>query len=319
MNMLLGVSMRYIHELDPLAARSPVLKDQGTLSTRTGILWIIATPIGNLEDLSPRAARLLGEVDAVLAEDTRHARILLTHVGVAPQVLSLHEHNEAERVTVVLERLALGQDLALISDAGTPLVSDPGYRLVRAARLQGYRVLPVPGPSAVLAALSVAGLPTDRFVFAGFLPATQAARQERLTHWLQSPMTVVCFESTHRILACADDLAQLAPEREVALSRELTKRFEEHYLGQAQALPEWLQADPQRVRGEWVLVLAPAPDEVSDATCADRLTSDQEQTLRVLLDALPLKQAVQLTCRITGAPRNPVYARAMQLKDAAAP
>lgn len=275
-----------------------------------GRLWVVATPIGNLEDLAPRAQRVLVEVDLVAAEDTRHTGKLLARLGVSRPLLSLHEHNESARVAQILDRMRQGQDVALVSDAGTPLVSDPGFRLVRAVRQAGFEVFPIPGPSAAIAALSVAGLPSDRFWFEGFLPASGSARRQRLELLLALPVTVICYESSHRIRALADDLAALAPDREMALAREISKQFEEHFFGEASALSAWLDADVNRLRGEFVVVLGGQPEVVRGGEAA--WTPEQEQLLKVLLDDLPLKQAVGLASRLTGLPRNRVYARALE-------
>ena len=288
------------------------MKEHQTLSTQVGKLWVVATPIGNLEDISARARRVLAEVDLIAAEDTRRSGILLAHMGLSRPLISLHEHNEGARVPRLVGAMCEGRELALISDAGTPLLSDPGYRLVRAARAANLQVLPVPGPSAMLAALSVAGLPSDRFSFEGFLPASPGARRERLQLLLDSRVTVICFESSHRIAAAAADLAALAPEREIFLAREMTKQFEEHFLGSAEALPGWLEADANRVRGEFVLLLGPLQERAVDVTDT-RLSPEQEKMLDTLLAELPLKQAVRLTSRLTGVARNRVYARALEL------
>lgn len=286
------------------------MKEHEALSTRVGRLWVVATPIGNLEDLAPRAQRVLVEVDLVAAEDTRHTGKLLARLGVSRPLLSLHEHNESARVAQILDRMRQGQDVALVSDAGTPLVSDPGFRLVRAVRQAGFEVFPIPGPSAAIAALSVAGLPSDRFWFEGFLPASGSARRQRLELLLALPVTVICYESSHRIRALADDLAALAPDREMALAREISKQFEEHFFGEASALSAWLDADVNRLRGEFVVVLGGQPEVVRGGEAA--WTPEQEQLLKVLLDDLPLKQAVGLASRLTGLPRNRVYARALE-------
>jgi 16S rRNA (cytidine1402-2'-O)-methyltransferase len=288
------------------------LKVHQTLSTRVGRLWVVATPIGNLDDLGRRAVRVLAEADLVAAEDTRHSGRLLAHLGLSRPLISLHEHNEEARVPRLVERMLQGEQVALISDAGTPLLSDPGFRLVRAAREAGLEVLPVPGPSAALAALSVAGLPSDRFCFEGFLPATAAARRQRIEELLGSSATVICFESSHRIAASADDLAELGPGREVFLAREMTKQFEEHFFGTAGALPAWLAADPNRLRGEFVVLIAPSRAPAADAT-GTGLSPEQEKVLEALLAELPLKQAVRLASKLTGVARNRVYARALAL------
>ena len=277
----------------------------------TGQLWVVATPIGHLDDLSPRARQVLAEVDYVAAEDTRHSGRLLAHLDISTPLVSLHEHNEAERVDDLLGHLQQGRQIALISDAGTPLISDPGYRLVRAARKANVPVMPVPGPCAPIAALSVAGLPSDRFFFEGFLPATQQARQERLKLLLRQSHTVICFESTHRILATAADLATLAPAHEIVVAREITKRFEEYFIGTCADLPDWIHQHAQRQRGEFVLLLAPVEE---DPITQGTLGQDSQRTLEILLEELPLKQAVKLATRLTGEPRNLLYTYALAWK-----
>jgi len=292
------------------------LKECQTLSTRAGRLWVVATPIGNIEDLSPRARRVLSEVDTVVAEDTRHSGRLLRRIGVSAKLVSLHEHNEQARVPGLLERMREGQDLALVSDAGTPLLSDPGFRLVRAARQDGLEVLPVPGPSAAIAALSVAGLPSDRFWFEGFLPATEKARRLRLDVLLGLPVTVICFESAHRIGVAARDLAALSPGREVALAREVTKQFEQHFLGTADGLVDWIGADVNRSRGEFVLLIGPHRADVESERKGDEpLTLEQESLLAALVEELPLGQAARVAARVTGVQRNRMYARALEIKS----
>ncbi|OOC49532.1 16S rRNA (cytidine(1402)-2'-O)-methyltransferase [Thioalkalivibrio versutus] len=276
----------------------------------------MATPIGNLGDMSPRAGEVLGRVQRIAAEDTRHSAGLLAHLGVHTPLVSLHEHNEAERIPSLLEALRAGESVALISDAGTPLVSDPGFRLVRAAREAGLDVRAVPGPSAPLAALAVAGLPSDRFCFEGFLPHAAGARQRRLEALLVQPVTTILFESSHRVRAAAANLAQLAPGREVFLARELTKQFEEHYRGPAGELPAWLDADSNRTRGEFVLILGPAPAPDTGGEADMPLSDEHERLLAALLHELPLKRAARLLSDATDLPRNRVYARALALKDA---
>ncbi len=292
------------------------MKAHQAVSTNWGTLWVVATPIGNLGDMSPRAGELLGRVQRIAAEDTRHSAGLLAHLGVHTPLVSLHEHNEAERIPSLLEALRAGDSVALISDAGTPLVSDPGFRLVRAAREAGLDVRAVPGPSAPLAALAVAGLPSDRFCFEGFLPHAAGARQRRLEALLVQPVTTILFESSHRVRAAAANLAQLAPGREVFLARELTKQFEEHYRGPAGELPAWLDADSNRTRGEFVLILGPAPAPDTGGEADMPLSDEHERLLAALLHELPLKRAARLLSDATDLPRNRVYARALALKDA---
>ena len=292
------------------------MKAHQAVSTNWGTLWVVATPIGNLGDMSPRACEVLGRVQRIAAEDTRHSAGLLAHLGVHTPLVSLHEHNEAERIPSLLEALRAGESVALISDAGTPLVSDPGFRLVRAAREAGLDVRAVPGPSAPLAALAVAGLPSDRFCFEGFLPHAAGARQRRLEALLVQPVTTILFESSHRVRAAAANLAQLAPGREVFLARELTKQFEEHYRGPAGELPAWLDADSNRTRGEFVLILGPAPAPDTGGEADTPLSDEHERLLAALLHELPLKRAARLLSDATDLPRNRVYARALALKDA---
>ena len=277
----------------------------------TGILYVIATPIGNLEDISQRAVRLLNQVDLIAAEDTRHSGNLLRHLGIHCPMISLHEHNEQQQVERVLAELEQGRSVALISDAGTPLVSDPGYRLVQAAHARGVPVSPVPGPSSVIAALSVAGLPTDRFAFEGFLPAKQAARQKALAALAREPRTLVFFESPRRVLdALADMAAAFGVDRPAAMARELTKAFETIRQGSLGELLDWLQAHPEQQRGEFVLLVAGWRGK--DAQDGQQ---GAEQTLRVLMAELPLRQAARLAAELTGLPRNQLYELALRLRE----
>ena len=220
---------------------------------RPGTLFLVATPIGNLEDISARALRVLREVDLVAAEDTRHTRRLLQHFGIAARVVSLHEHNERARATSLVERVRGGESVALVTDAGSPGIADPGFPVVRAAVAEGVRVESIPGPSAVIAALQVSGLPTDAFPFAGFLPPRGAARRKRLEELAERRETVVVFESPHRIEACLADLETVWAERPIALVRELTKVHEQVLRGSPREVREQLRADWRR--GEMVLVL----------------------------------------------------------------
>jgi len=276
----------------------------------TATLYIVATPIGNLEDMTHRAVRVLGEVDRIAVEDTRHARKLLAHYGIERPLLSLHEHNEEQRVDTLLAQVEAGGSVALISDAGTPLISDPGYRLVREARRRGLNVSPIPGPSSIAAALSVAGLPTDRFVFEGFLPAKPAARRKRLEVLRDEPRTLVVLESSHRILAALSDLVSvLGGEREAALARELTKRYETVRMADLAALQAWLEAEPDQCRGEFVLVVGGAPEPLPD----DDAEAETDRILATLVAELPVKQAAVLASRLTGYPRNALYQRALEL------
>jgi 16S rRNA (cytidine1402-2'-O)-methyltransferase len=275
-----------------------------------GTLWIVATPIGNLEDLSPRAQRILGEVDLVVCEDTRHSGRLLAAFGVKARLASLHEHNEEREVPGLIARLAAGESIALVSDAGTPLLSDPGYRLVRAAGAAGLAVSPVPGPSAVLAALSVAGLPTDRFAFEGFLPARAAARQGRLTALAQEPRTLVLFEAGNRLAALLADAAQvLGPERGAVVARELTKLHETLYRGTLAELAARVASDPDASRGENVVVIAGCERAATGAGDEGMLA----RLLPALLEELPPSRAVRIAAKLTGVPRRRAYELALQL------
>ncbi|WP_297529519.1 16S rRNA (cytidine(1402)-2'-O)-methyltransferase [Thiohalobacter sp.] len=273
----------------------------------SGQLFVVATPIGNLGDLSPRARETLAAVDLIAAEDTRHSRHLLAHFGIRRPLVALHEHNERERSGQLIERLRAGESVALISDAGTPLISDPGYRLVRAAREAGVPVVPIPGPSALIAALSVAGLPTDRFVFEGFLPAKAQARRSRLQVLAGEPRTLVFYESSHRIQAMLGDLAAtFGAAREAVLARELTKQFEQIEGGRLDQLCAWLDADEHHRRGEFVVLVAGAPPEEAEA-------GDARRMLEILLRELPVKRAAAVAAELTGRRRNELYRLALAL------
>jgi 16S rRNA (cytidine1402-2'-O)-methyltransferase len=277
-----------------------------------GTLYIVATPIGNLEDISIRAQKVLSQVDRVAAEDTRHSRRLLQHLGIHTPVFSLHEHNERRQLDDLLAELESGRQLAVISDAGTPLISDPGFPLVRAARSRGIPVVPVPGCNAAVAALSVAGLPTDRFVFEGFLPAKQGSRQRRLLELVDEPRTLVFYEATHRVLDALRDMAAiLGSERPAAVARELTKAYETVRDGSLGELLAWLETDDSQQKGEFVVLVQGAPRQ-------DRQVLDEEaeRVLSVLLDQLSVKQAAALAARITGLSKKQLYQRALELQDA---
>jgi len=273
---------------------------------RPGHLYVVATPIGNLGDLSPRALKILDGVDLIAAEDTRVTGALLAHFGVRTRMLALHEHNEAQAMGDVLDALRKDRSVALVSDAGTPLISDPGFDLVREARALGLPVVAVPGPSALLAALSVSGLPTDSFVFAGFLPAREEARRHRLQELAAEPRSVILYESTHRIEDTLRELAALLGERRVCLARELTKLFEESRTARPAELLAWLRADDNRRRGEFVLVIEGA----DPAAAAPR---EAERILRTLLKELGASKAAKLGAELTGLPRKELYAIAVRL------
>lgn len=279
------------------------------MTIESGALYVVATPIGNLEDISARALRILREVNCIAAEDTRHTGQLLRHFGIETPLLSLHEHNERERLATLITRLREGQALALVSDAGTPLISDPGFALVRELRRQGLQVIPVPGASSLLAALSVAGLPTDRFAFEGFLPARSAARQECLRALAREERTLVFFEASHRIAETLADLAAVfGGERPAVIARELTKRFEEIQGATLSELTVWLAADPKRQKGEFVLVTQGAPA----ATETDTL--ETRRLLTALLAELPTSRAVAVAAKVTGLRKKPLYELALTLE-----
>jgi 16S rRNA (cytidine1402-2'-O)-methyltransferase len=275
-----------------------------------GTLWVVATPIGNLEDLSPRARRILADADLVLCEDTRHSGRLLAAFGLEARLMALHEHNEQRAVAGLVARLAAGESMALISDAGTPLVSDPGFRLVRAAAAAGLAVSPIPGPSALVAALSVAGLPTDRVAFEGFLPARAAARRARLLALASESRTLVMFEAGNRLAALLADAADaFGAGREAVLARELTKLHERLYRGTLAELATRVAADPDARRGEVVVVIAgctPLAEQGGDEVALSRL-------LPALLAELPPSKAVKLGARLTGVPRQRAYELALKL------
>lgn len=277
-------------------------------ATGTGTLYVVATPIGNRADITRRALDVLAAADRILAEDTRHSGALLATLGIATPLLSLHEHNEAAQTGAVVGRLLAGETLALISDAGTPLISDPGFRVVRAARQAGIPVVPVPGPSALIAALSAAGLPTDRFVFEGFLPAKAPARRARLQELAVETRTLVFYESSHRIQACVDDLvAFFGPARHAVIARELTKAFEQIQGAPLQELRAWLAADPNRSRGEFVVLVQGA-----EPPAGTDVAPEAQRVLAVLLRELPVKQAASLAAEITGVRRNALYQWALE-------
>lgn len=274
-----------------------------------GTLFVIATPIGNLEDLSPRASMMLARVDTVAAEDTRRAGQLLTRLGISQKLVSLHEHNEAERVQSIVDLLQNGRDAALISDAGTPLISDPGYRLLAALREQDLPVSPIPGCCAAIAALSVAGLPTDRFRFEGFLPARRSPRRKRLLALRDCQDTLVFYESARRAPATLADVADIfGADRPAALAREMTKLYETLYRGRVVDVRERLTSDPGGGKGECTLVVAGAEDAVPADT-------DLRSVLQVLLQELPASQAASLAARIAGVRRAEAYRVAQALRE----
>ncbi|NMG33426.1 16S rRNA (cytidine(1402)-2'-O)-methyltransferase [Azoarcus sp. TTM-91] len=278
--------------------------------SRTPSLYVVATPLGNLQDITLRALAVLREVGMIAAEDTRHSQRLLDACGIKTRLLALHEHNEQRAATQLIEHLEAGKHIALITDAGTPAVSDPGARAVAQVRAAGHPVVPVPGPSAVAAALSVAGFVAEAgFRFVGFLPAKQAARRAQIASLRDDAAVLVFYEAPHRVCECVADLAaELGAERELLVAREMTKLHEEIArmpLGDAAA---WFAADSNRVRGEFVLAVAGAPKR-------EGVHGEAERVLSLLLAELPLKTAAKLAAEITGASRNALYSRALELKQ----
>ncbi|HEX7338764.1 MAG TPA: 16S rRNA (cytidine(1402)-2'-O)-methyltransferase [Rhodanobacteraceae bacterium] len=267
-----------------------------------GTLWVVATPIGHQADLSPRAVEVLGKVAVIAAEDTRHSRPLLVEHGITTPMTALHDYNAREAVGGLIERLLAGDDVAAISDAGTPLISDPGFRLVRAARDAGVRVSPVPGACAAIAALSVAGLPSDRFVFEGFLPPKSAARKTRLQELVNEPRTLIFYESSHRIAESLVDMRDVfGADRAAVLARELTKLFETVIDQPLAALAERVATDPDQQRGECVVLVAGCGDR------ADARLAEGRRIFAILRDELPPAKAAKLAAAISGAPRKALY------------
>jgi len=277
-----------------------------------GKLYIVATPLGNLADISQRAIETLKQVDKIAAEDTRHSKCLLHHYSISTPLIALHAHNEQEQSKMLLAELQQGMSLALISDAGTPLISDPGYNLVQLAHQHGILVSPIPGPCAAIAALSALGLPCQQFSFLGFLPVKSTQRQQTLEQYITASQTLVFYEAPHRILATVKDcMTVFGGERMAGIARELTKTFETIRVGKLSELLDWMTQDENQQRGEFVLVIKGA--EVHTETSAE----DEQITriLKILLAELPLKQAVSLCTQITAQPKNTVYDLALKLQN----
>jgi len=285
------------------------MKHQGTgAGLKTAALYVVATPLGNLGDIGARALEVLRGADAIACEDTRHTRRLLDHHGIRTETFSLHEHNEAAAAERLLRLLREGRAVALVSDAGTPAVSDPGARAVAAVREAGFEVIPVPGPNAAIAALSASGLTDPHFLFYGFLPARQAARRKALAELKALPCALVFYEAPHRIEEAVADLAAvLEPGRTLVIARELTKLFESIVSLPLAEAPAWLAADENRRRGEFVLAVSAPPP-------AEGVPADAERVLAALLAELPLKQAVRLAAEISGASKNALYDLALVKK-----
>jgi 16S rRNA (cytidine1402-2'-O)-methyltransferase len=273
-----------------------------------GTLYVVATPIGNLGDMVPRAIETLQTVDLIAAEDTRHSARLLAHFDIKTQCVAYHDHSDNDRTQSLVNRLLAGDSIALISDAGTPLVSDPGYRLVRGARQAGIRVVPIPGACAMVAALSAAGLASDRFAFEGFLPAKQVGRLSALQAVADDTRTLIFYEAPHRIVETLEDMCQVFGDaREIVMAREITKTFETIYGDAAKSLCEWVKADSNQQRGEIVLIVQGAPKREEQG-----ITAEQERIMRVLLDELPVKQAAAIGAKVTGLKKNYLYQWALE-------
>lgn len=281
------------------------------MSTKAGNLYVVATPIGNLEDMSGRAIDVLGSVDRILAEDTRHSAKLLGRYGISTRVEAFHEHNERDVAESVVDRILNGENVALISDAGTPLINDPGYHLLKLAHASNIRVVPVPGASAVTAALSVCGLATDRFFFEGFLPTKSASRRARLQALAPLTNTIVLLESPHRIVPTLEDLIDVfGGERSATIAKELTKVFETIRKDSLDALHAWLTADAERRKGEFVIIVSGAEPSTAG------VGADEHRTLlQLLLEEMPVKTAVRLAAKISGANRNSLYELALRLRE----
>lgn len=280
------------------------------VSIEKGVLYVVAMPIGNRKDISLRAIDVLREAELIAAEDTRHSGPLLKQLGIDTPMLALHEHNERGLVDNLVGRLREGGNLALISDAGTPLISDPGFPLVRECHRQGIRVSPIPGASAVICALSAAGLPTDRFIFEGFPPRTQTARRERFKSLAIETGTLVFYESGHRIQHCVSDLVEcFGGERPVVMARELTKLYETILFSTLKELHDRLEDEPVQRKGEFVILIAGAVKSV------EHLAPESEKVLRILLKELPVKQASSLAARITGEKKNRLYRLALDWQE----
>lgn len=268
-----------------------------------GKLYIVSTPIGNLQDISQRALAVLSDVDLIAAEDTRHSGLLLSHYGIKKPFFALHDHNEQQKADLLITKLQQGENIALISDAGTPLISDPGFHLVRKARQLGLIIIPIPGACAAITALSASGIPSDRFCFEGFLPAKSKARRDRLNELANEPRSIIFYESTHRILDSITDMLDCwGRDRYVVIAREITKTWETIYGALLAELFDWLQQDPNRTKGEIVLIAEgyQAPDET-------QLSPEIIKALTLLTQELPLKKAAALVAELYQAKKNALY------------
>ena len=270
----------------------------------TGILYIVATPIGNLQDITQRALDTFAQVDLIAAEDTRHSGLLLSHYGIKKPFFALHDHNEQEKAHILVEKLKQGSNIALISDAGTPLISDPGFHLVRQCREAGIRVVPLPGACAAITALCASGIASDRFCFEGFLPAKSKARKDKLENIVEEDRTLIFYESTHRILDTLGDMQSvLGEERYIVLAREITKTWETIRGNTIKNLREWLLEDPNRTKGEMVLIVEGKPKSDNN----DEISSQAVKALELIAEELPLKKAAAIVAELYGYKKNALY------------
>ena len=270
----------------------------------TGILYIVATPIGNLQDITQRALDTFAQVDLIAAEDTRHSGLLLSHYGIKKPFFALHDHNEQEKAHILVEKLKQGSHIALISDAGTPLISDPGFHLVRQCREAGIRVVPLPGACAAITALCASGIASDRFCFEGFLPAKSKARKDKLENIAEEDRTLIFYESTHRILDTLEDMQSvLGEERYIVLAREITKTWETIMGNTIKNLREWLLEDPNRTKGEMVLIVEGKPKSDNN----DEISPQAVKALELIAEELPLKKAATIVAKLYGYKKNALY------------
>lgn len=287
------------------------MKQHDSAVISPGTLYIVPTPIGNLGDITRRALDILQSVDLIAAEDTRHTGLLLQHFAIDARLFALHDHNEQQKAQTLLAKLQAGQAIALVSDAGTPLINDPGYHLVRTCREAGVRVVPLPGPCAAIAALSAAGLPSDRFCYEGFLPAKSKSRRDTLQALASEPRTLIFYESTHRLLDSLDDICSvLGAERYVVLARELTKTWESIHGAPIGELAAWVREDENRRKGEMVLIVEGFKSQDAEALAPEAL-----RTLALLQAELPLKKAAALAAEIHGVKKNALYKYALEQQD----
>lgn len=280
-----------------------------TASAQLGTLFVVATPIGNFEDISARGIRTLKDADLICAEDTRHSQRLMQHYQIETPMMSLHEHNEVARIEQIAERLQQGQTIALISDAGTPLISDPGFKLVRELRKQGCHISPIPGPSAIITALSVAGLATDSFSFWGFLPSKSSGRKQVFSNLSHHTETLVFYESSHRILDCLKDLFEVMGDRELVIARELTKTFETVLSGKSSDLVSKVETDLDQQKGEFVLMVSGAEDKITEMDLAT------EKLMVALLEELPPNKAAKIAAQVSGLKKKVLYQWALDQKE----